>query len=84
MKYPIFHIGETARVGPYAYNRRLVGEDCKIEAIMKPIGGENRYGVVTEDTGTYTILLESTLRKVWERCDWGMLRGVWQPKREAR
>jgi len=83
MNYPIFHPDETARIGPYAYDRRLVGEDCTIVTLMKPIGGEHRYGVRT-DSGIYTIVLESTLRKKWERCDWGMLRGIWQPRREAR
>lgn len=81
MKYRIFHPDEAARIGPYAYDKRLVGQDCTIRCVMKPIGGEHRYGVKTK-AGAYTILLESTLRKQFERGWWSDC--VWQPRREAR
>jgi hypothetical protein len=83
MKHPIFHPDEEARIGRYAHDSRLIGQGCTVRCLMKPIGGEHRYGVKTE-SGMYTIVLESTLQKQFERSDWGMLRGIWQPKREAR
>lgn len=67
MSYPVFHLGETARIGPYAYDRRSVGQRCKINCIAVPIDGEYRYGVST-DSGMYTIVLEATLEKVFEPC----------------
>lgn len=83
MKHPIFHPDEEARIGPYASDEGLRGSDCKIVQILPPICGEYRYLVATPWL-IFTTVLESTLRKRFERSDWGMLRGIWQPKREAR
>lgn len=78
---PLFHLGETACIGPYAYDRRTVGQRCKINCIAVPIDGEYRYGVSTEN-GMYTIVLEATLEKVFERGRWSDC--AWQPRRAAR
>lgn len=83
MKYPIFHPDEEARIGPQAYDRRMVGQDCTVRCIMKPIAGEHRYGVKTDD-GMYSIVLESTLQKLFKRSDWRAMKSIWQPRREAR
>lgn len=81
MSHPIFHVDEEAHIGPRAHDRRMIGRTCTIRCIMKPIGGEHRYGVKTS-SGLYTILLESTLVKEFERGNWAGC--VWQPRREAR
>lgn len=81
MSYPAFHPGERARIGPYAFDRRIVGESCVIERIASPIYGEYRYGVST-DSGMYTVVLESTLERRFEKGYWRDC--VWRPKREAR
>lgn len=81
MKHPIFHEGEDARVGPQAYDRRMIGRVCTVESIKAPIGGEHRYGVTTK-SGMHTIVLESTLQKLFERGRWSDC--AWQPRRAAR
>jgi len=58
VKHPISHIDEEVRVGPAAYDRRMIGRMC-------------------------TIVLESTLRKVWERAAAGST-ALGSPRREAR
>lgn len=78
MTYPKFHVDEEARVGPYAYDRRMIGRTCTVKCIMKPIGGEHRYGVRTP-SGMYTVVLESTLEKQFERGKWSDC--AWQPRR---
>ncbi len=86
MKHPIYHTDEEARIGPYPHSGVLCGRECKILKNLDPIYGEHRYLVETLDDHVRATVLEVTLRKDWrkQRCDWGMLRGTWQPKREAR
>jgi hypothetical protein len=84
MKHPIFHPDEAARIGPYPHDSILSGRECKILRNLDPIYGEHRYLVQMLDDHTRVKVLELTLRKKWERCDWGMLRGIWKPNREAR
>lgn len=81
MSYPIFHPDEEAQINNFTHDWRVVGQHCTIRSVMKPIGGENRYAVRT-DSGLYSVVLESSLHKRFERSDWGMLRGIWQPKRD--
>ena len=83
MSYPIFHPGEEARIGPYAHDRRMVGKHCEITGTLAPLYGEHRYSVLIEHR-LATIVLEATLQKVWKRSDWGAMKNVWQPRREAR
>jgi hypothetical protein len=83
VSHPIFHLGEVARIGPYVSDRRMIGSVCSIRAMMLPINGEHRYGVSTP-SGLYGIVLENTLRKVFERGRWSDPACVWRPKREAR
>ena len=47
MKHPIFHPGDEARVGPQAYDRRMIGRVCRIESLASPIEGEWIYIVST-------------------------------------
>lgn len=81
MKHPIFHPDEEARVGPQAYDRRMIGRCVDVKCVMRPIDGEHRYGVKTQ-SGMYAVVLESTLQKAFERGRW--IDCTWQPKREAR
>ena len=83
MKHPIFHPREEARIGPHAHDKRLVGYDCEITGTLTPVYGEYRYTVLVNHC-IATIVLESTLQKVWKRSDWGAMKNVWQPRREAR
>lgn len=48
MNYPLFHVGEAVRVGPEAYDRRMIGRVCKVESIKAPVQGEWRYLISTE------------------------------------
>lgn len=84
MTYPIFHPDEEARLSAYTFDWRIANQHCKVLSVLKPIGGDHRYAVKTLGDGVCSIVLESSLLKKWERSDWGMLRGIWQPKREAR
>lgn len=81
MKHPIFHVDEEARVGQRAYDRRMIGRCCTIKCIMPPVGGEHRYAVRTA-SGIHTVVLESTLVKLFERGRW--INCAWQPRWEAR
>ena len=81
MKHPLFHLDEEARVGIYATNKSIRGRACTIRAVLKPVEGENRYRIRTL-SGEYSIVLESTLRKTFERGRWSDC--AWQPRWEAR
>lgn len=63
MSNPVFHPGEQVRVGPYAYDRRMIGKVCRVERIVTPIYGEHRYAV-SAPGGMSTIVLESTLQRL--------------------
>lgn len=78
MNHPMFHVDETARIGRSACDRRMIGAECTIVSVMKPLGGEHRYAVATA-SGLSTIVLESTLRKQFERGRW--IDCAWQPRR---
>lgn len=80
MSHPIFHIDEEARIGPAAYDRRMVGRLCTINRMLPPLGGEHRYAVSTK-SGMHTIVLESTLRKQFERGRWCDISTIWRPNR---
>lgn len=82
MSYPLFHPDEEARIGPYAYDHRMIGRVCKVESLVSPIGGEWRYAVSTP-SGMYTIVLESTLEKVFEPCN-ANLEKIWPWNRIPR
>lgn len=83
MKHPVFRPNEEARVGPEAYDRRMIGHMCRIESIVSPIAGEWRY-VVSLASGLSTIVLESTLKKHFERGDWRDMAYIVSFQREAR
>lgn len=86
MSYPKFHEGEEARVGPAAYDRRMVGRTCRIESIKPPAEGEWRY-LVSTPSGMASIVLESTLQKQYELGDWrdmAYITGIWRPNRISR
>jgi hypothetical protein len=83
MKHPAFHPNEEARVGPYAYDRRMIGRVCRIEEIKPPIEGEWRY-LVSTPSGMASIVLERTLQKQYERGDWRDMAYFFWPQREAR
>lgn len=76
MKHRRYHEDEEVRVGPQAYDRRMIGRVCRIEGLLRPIEGEHRYTVSTAG-GLSSIMLESTLQKIlvrWDDC-------AWQPRR---
>lgn len=83
MKNPSFIPGEEARVGPAAYDRRMIGRVCKIESIASPIDGMWRY-VVSTPSGMSSILLEGSLNKEYERGDWRDMAYIVWFQREAR
>lgn len=83
MKHPIFHVDEIVRIGAHPYNKHLRGLECRIARYAPSVNGMNRYIVEFAD-GVCEIFLESTLSKRWELSDWGMLRGIWQPRRAER
>ncbi len=85
MKHPIFHPDDEARIGIAATDPRVRGQHCTVLKRLKPVWVEHRY-VVKTDAGIVTTVLELSLVKNWakQRSDWGMLRGIWQPKRYAR
>lgn len=83
MSNPKFIPGEEARVGPAAYDRRMIGRVCKVEGIKAPVEGEWRY-LVTTASGMSSIVLESTLKKQYERGDWRDMAYIFWPQREAR
>jgi hypothetical protein len=83
MKHPIFHPGDEARVGPQAYDRRMIGRVCRIESLASPIEGEWRY-IVSTASGMSSILLEATLKKQYERGDWRDMAYIFWPQRCAR
>jgi hypothetical protein len=83
MNHPIFHVDEEARVGPYAYDRRMIGRVCRIEEIKPPIEGEWRY-LVSTPSGMASIVLERTLQKQYERGDWRDMAYFFWPQRVAR
>lgn len=79
MKHPAFYVDEEVRVGPSAFDRRMIGRQCTVKRVLRPIGGEYRYAVETV-TGMSTVVLESTLKHVkipWSEC-------VFQPRRAIR
>lgn len=88
MKHPIFHPGETcwARV-PTSQGTQWM--ECEItgplvrrmirDLDLKPIGYALAYMVLMDEATMETPWLECDLRKKWQRCDWGMLRSIWQP-----
>ena len=83
MNHPKFHEGEEARVGPYAYDRRMIGRTCRVESIKSPIEGEWRY-LVSTPSGMASIMLEHSLQKQYERGDWRDMAYIFWPQREAR
>lgn len=86
MRHPLFQENEEALIGPYPHTGAISGMECRVERLLKPIYGEHRYEVRILETGALTRVLEVTLRKDWakQRSDWGALKTIWQPKREAR
>lgn len=80
MNYPLFHVGEAVRVGPEAYDRRMIGRVCKVESIKAPVQGELRYLISTE-SGLASIVLQSTLRKHYQPGD---IATIWRPNRISR
>lgn len=88
MKHPIFHEGEEC----YALVPTSDGEQqmlCTITGAFKRrlirdlggnlIGYANAYLILMDGATLDTPWAEEALCKKWERRDWGMLRGVWQP-----
>lgn len=83
MKQPLFHPDEEVRVGRSAYDRRMIGRMCRIESIKSPIEGEWRY-LVSTASGMSSIMLESSLKREYERGDWRDMAYFFWPQREAR
>lgn len=93
MKHPIFHEGETCWAAiPTSSGMQLM--ECDITGALVRRSIRDLDGVHMFYAPAYKVLLdgavreipfaERDLRKKWQRSDWGMLRGIWQPKREAR
>jgi hypothetical protein len=93
MNHPIFHPGETC----YALIPTSTGlqrMECEIMGGRKrrtirdlngnPMGEAECYLVLMEDATLETPWAERDLRKKWQRSDWGAMKTIWQPKREAR
>jgi hypothetical protein len=77
----LFRAHEEVRIGPHASNAGRRGTDGKVIRAVESVLGMNRYIVEFPD-GERSIFLEATLQM--KRSDWGMLRGIWQPRRETR
>lgn len=83
MKHPIFHKDETCyAVFPTSTGSQL--SECDVKVILPRGQGRYAYRVLLLGATRECVFEEFDLRKKWERRDWGMLRGIWQPKREAR
>jgi hypothetical protein len=94
MKHPIFHVGEECYLRDSATIPHLSGRQCRVTGVRTRRAIYNDFGEITGYMESYKVLPEGhhdevcaperMLRKKWERSDWGMLRGIFQPKREAR
>lgn len=93
MKHPLFHEGETCyAVVPSSGGVQLMECDITGPLVRRAIrdldgnhlGFASAYKVLLDGAVRECLFAERDLRKKWQRCDWGMLRGIWQPKREAR
>lgn len=94
MKHPLFHVGETCYIAPSNVAPQYSRLECEITGPLmnRPVYNERSqligysmaYKVKAEGHIEEVCAPEHMLHKKWQRCDWGMLRGIWQPRREAR
>jgi hypothetical protein len=77
MKPTYYRPGEEVTIGPYAHDRRYVGQVGVVVQVLQPMFEEHRYAVRVR--GVRAIFLEGTLRKRFVSGDWSGC--VWQPRR---
>lgn len=93
MSHPLFHVGETSYACvPSSGGQQLI--ECEITGPLVRRSIRDLDGNHMFYAQAYTVLLDGAVREIpfaerdlckkWQRCDWGMLRGIWQPRREAR
>jgi hypothetical protein len=90
MKHPLFHEGETCwAVIPTSTGTQLMECDITgplVRRAIRDLDGQLicyalAYKVLLEGAVREIPFAERDLRKKWQRCDWGFLRGIWQPDR---
>lgn len=90
MKHPIFHVGETCYAAvPVSTGVQRI--ECEITGPLNRrsirdldgshLGFALAYQVLLEGAVREVPFAERDLRKKFERSDWGMLRGIFQPDR---
>lgn len=94
MKHPIFHVGERCYIDISKTAPRYSHLECEVTGPLmnRPVYDHNgqllgysmAYRLKPDEHIEEVCAPELMLRKKWERSDWGMLRGIWQPKRAAR
>ena len=72
---PFYRPSEEVMIGPYAHNKRFVGQVGIVVNELEPIHGECRYAVLVR--GRREIFLQVTLRKIHKGGNWDDC--VWQP-----
>ena len=93
MKHPLFHPGETCYANiPCSTGRAYMECDITgplVRRSIRDLNGKHQfyalaYMVLLDGATRETPFPECDLRKKWQRSDWGALKTIWQPKREAR
>jgi hypothetical protein len=83
MTHPIFHPGETCYVH-FPTSSGWQYTECEVTGLIPRGQGRYAYRVRLQGASRDCVFEQGDLSKRWERSDWGMLRGIFQPRRQAR